>query len=37
LIVGLLGTGVGSVLGFLAGLSSPRYVWVADSEAHDAP
>jgi hypothetical protein len=28
LTVGLLGAGAGSVLGFLAGLSSPKYVWI---------
>ncbi len=28
LIVGLLGAGTGSVVGFLAGLASPKYVWV---------
>jgi hypothetical protein len=28
LITGLLGGGVGSVVGFLVGLSSPTYVWV---------
>jgi hypothetical protein len=28
LITGLLGAGLGSVAGFLAGLSSPKYVWV---------
>jgi hypothetical protein len=30
LIVGLLGAGTGSVVGFLAGLSSPKYEWVAE-------
>jgi hypothetical protein len=28
LTVGLLGAGAGGVLGFLAGLSSPKYVWI---------
>ncbi len=28
LITGLLGAGLGSVVGFLVGLSSPTYVWV---------
>ena len=35
LVVGLLGAGTGGVLGFLAGLASPRYVWVpSDGPAH---
>lgn len=29
---GLVGAGVGGVLGFLVGLSSPRYLWVPASE-----
>lgn len=28
LVLGLLGTGTGSVVGFLAGLSSPKYEWI---------
>lgn len=30
-MLGLLGAGTGSVVGFLAGLSSPKYVWVRRS------
>jgi hypothetical protein len=30
--VGLLGAGAGGVVGFLAGLSSPKYVWVSPNE-----
>ncbi|MBA2457511.1 MAG: hypothetical protein H0V43_00990 [Gemmatimonadales bacterium] len=33
LVVGTLGAGAGVVLGFLAGLASPKYAWVPEDEA----
>jgi hypothetical protein len=35
LILGLLGAGTGSVLGFLAGLASPKYAWVPRNQMID--
>lgn len=36
--VGLLGAGTGGVVGFLAGLSSPKYVWVpTEGRAQSSP
>jgi hypothetical protein len=37
LLVGLVGAGAGGVLGFLAGLASPRYVWIPTDEARAEP
>ena len=38
LTVGLLGAGAGGLVGFLAGLSSPKYVWMmAPSSVEVAP
>lgn len=36
LVVGALGAGAGGVLGFLAGLATPRYAWVPSGEAVEA-